>query len=157
MGGGAAGGSEGACEIVVMTSATDGLRTRSEDVEFHRSFGRRNFVAKLPRNSAPGYGSASVFASVFTGRSPIFACIWRWPISVLGITCIWIRGLFWTATCVGISTFLFGAGVIHVSELARRNNVAAGNAGPVLYLDFALPILMLILLAIRNTVGHEKS
>jgi hypothetical protein len=36
-------------------------------------FGRRNFVAKLPRNSAPGYGSASVF----TGRSPIFARIWR--------------------------------------------------------------------------------
>ena len=36
-------------------------------------FGRRNFVAKLPRNSAPGYGSASVFASVFTGLSPIFA------------------------------------------------------------------------------------
>jgi putative tryptophan/tyrosine transport system substrate-binding protein len=28
-----------------------------------------NFVAKLPRNSAPGYGSASIFASVFTGRS----------------------------------------------------------------------------------------
>jgi len=40
-------------------------------------FGRRNFVAKLPRNSVPGYGSASVFASVFTGRSPIFARIWR--------------------------------------------------------------------------------
>ena len=34
-------------------------------------------MAKLPRNSAPGYGSASVFASVFTGRSPIFARIWR--------------------------------------------------------------------------------
>jgi hypothetical protein len=70
--------------------------------------------------------------------------------AVLGLTCIWIRGHFWTATCLGFSTFLLGAGVIHLREIGMRHNLASGNAGPVLYLDFALPVLMLTLLFIRN-------
>jgi hypothetical protein len=57
---------------------------------------------------------------------------------------------FWTATCLGFSTFLLGAGVIHLREMGMRDNLASENAGAVLYLDFALPVLMLTLLSIRN-------
>ena len=70
--------------------------------------------------------------------------------AVLGLTCIWIRGHFWTATCLGFSIFLLGAGVIHLREIGVRHNLAPGNAGAILYLDLALPILMLGLLFIRN-------
>ena len=70
--------------------------------------------------------------------------------SVLGLTCVWIRGHFWTATCLGFSIFLLGAGVIHLREIGVRHNLASGNAGAILYLDLALPVLMLTLLFIRN-------
>jgi hypothetical protein len=70
--------------------------------------------------------------------------------ALLGIACIWIRGHFWTATCLGFSTFLLGAGAIHIREMRAEHNLASGNAGPILYLDFVLPVLMLVLLFICN-------
>jgi len=70
--------------------------------------------------------------------------------SVLGLACIWIRGHFWTATCLGFSIFLLGAGIIHLREIGMRHNLASGNAGAILYLDLAVPVLMLTLLFIRN-------
>src|SRR5215470_4125931 len=42
----------------------DRISWRRHEITFRSA----NFVAKLPRNFAPGYGSASVFASVFTRR-----------------------------------------------------------------------------------------
>jgi hypothetical protein len=45
---------------------------------------------------------------------------------------------------------LLGAGAIHLREMGAKHNLASGNAGPILYLDFVLPVLMLALLFICN-------
>lgn len=42
--------------------------------------------------------------------------------------------------------FLGGAGVGHMIDIAQGDNLAAGNAGPILYTDFLTPIAALVLL-----------
>ncbi|EKQ53919.1 MAG: hypothetical protein B655_1085 [Methanobacterium sp. Maddingley MBC34] len=65
---------------------------------------------------------------------------------VLGILCIWIRGNFWTATVIGVSIFLLGDAMGHISNLFVTGNYASGNAGAVLVLDILVPLLLIGLL-----------
>jgi len=65
---------------------------------------------------------------------------------VLGILCLWIRGNFWTATVIGISVFLLGAAIGHISNMFSTANYAPGNAGAVLVLDILVPVLLMGLL-----------
>ncbi|AXV40069.1 DUF6790 family protein [Methanobacterium sp. BAmetb5] len=65
---------------------------------------------------------------------------------VLGILCIWIRGNFWTATVIGVSIFLLGDAIGHISNIMVTGNYAAGNAGAVLVLDILIPLLLIGLL-----------
>lgn len=66
---------------------------------------------------------------------------------VLGVLGVWKRGDFWLASGIGRSVFLIAAGLIHVRDMIERQNRAPGNAGPTLYLDFAMPAVHLGLLA----------
>ncbi len=61
--------------------------------------------------------------------------------SCLGILSIWLRGSFWLAPVVARSVFLLGAAYVHIEDILARGNLAAGNAGPVLFYDIAVPIL----------------
>ena len=65
---------------------------------------------------------------------------------VLGILCIWIRGNFWTATVIGVSIFLLGDAIGHISNILVTGNYATGNAGAVLVLDILVPLLLIGLL-----------
>jgi hypothetical protein len=65
---------------------------------------------------------------------------------VLGILCIWIRGNFWTATVIGVSIFLLGDAIGHISNILVTGNYATGNAGTVLVLDILVPLLLIGLL-----------
>ncbi len=65
---------------------------------------------------------------------------------VLGILCYWVRGNFWTATIIGVSIFLLGDAVCHISNMFSTSNSAPGNAGAVLVLDILVPLLLLGLL-----------
>lgn len=65
---------------------------------------------------------------------------------VLGVLCIWIRGNFWTATVIGVSIFLLGDALGHISNIFVTGNYASGNAGAVLVLDILVPILLIGLL-----------
>ena len=56
------------------------------------------------------------------------------------------RGI-WLATTIGISIFLFGAGIGHVYQLVALGNKAASNAGIILYMDLIVPIVLISLLA----------
>lgn len=68
---------------------------------------------------------------------------------VLGLLCLRRRGGFWLATGLGYSVFLLGAAFVHIRDIAASGNLAAYNAGPVLYLgDIAVPLLLLALLAL---------
>lgn len=70
--------------------------------------------------------------------------------AVLGVLCIWKRGSFWTATGIGWSVFLLGAAAVHLYQIRAGQPYAPGNAGPMLYLDVLLPLLVLGLLAVRS-------
>jgi hypothetical protein len=50
------------------------------------------------------------------------------------------------ATAIAAACFLAGAGIGHIIDIAQGDNLAPGNAGPILYTDFATPIAILVLL-----------
>lgn len=52
--------------------------------------------------------------------------------------------------------FLGGAGVTHLVQIAQTGNVAAGNAGPILYTDFLSPIALLAALAVQRLFGGRR-
>jgi hypothetical protein len=67
-------------------------------------------------------------------------------LGVLGVLSIWLRGTFWIAPAVGRSIFLLGAAYVHIVDIARTGNLAPGNAGPVLFFDIVVPVIVLWLL-----------
>ncbi len=62
---------------------------------------------------------------------------------VLGILCIWYRGLFWSATVIGFSIWIISDGFQH---LYHRIYVNENNPNMPLYTDFIVPIVLLVLL-----------
>ncbi len=64
---------------------------------------------------------------------------------ILGICCAWLRGGFRTATAIGWSIFIFGAGCVHVHQIRAGQPFAPGNAGAMLYYNFIVPPLVLVL------------
>lgn len=65
---------------------------------------------------------------------------------IAGIMAIWIRKEFWLATAVASSTFLIGAGAVHIYDIMTKGNFNPLNAGAVLYInDLFIPITLLIL------------
>lgn len=74
---------------------------------------------------------------------------------VLGILCIWIRGNFWTATVIGVSIFLLGDALGHITNIFATGNLASGNAGAVLVLDILVPVLLISLLAVYRVMEER--
>ena len=72
----------------------------------------------------------------------------------LGIGLAGVIAAFWrdwgfrAAVAVMTAGFLGGAGLNHIIEIEKTGNLAAGNAGPILYTDLLTPLLLLILLAL---------
>jgi len=52
--------------------------------------------------------------------------------------------------------FLGGAGVGHLVQIAQTGNMAAGNAGPILYTDFLTPLAVLGLLLVQRVVRPAR-
>jgi hypothetical protein len=69
--------------------------------------------------------------------------------AVLGILCIWLRGNFWTATCLGFSIWIFSDGIAHLSDMVRHGNYAPGNIGIPLYTDILVPVVLVVLLVLH--------
>jgi hypothetical protein len=72
---------------------------------------------------------------------------------LLGILCIWIRGWFWLAPVVANSVFLLGAAYVHITDIIEHQNLAAGNAGAVLFYDIAVPVTVCALFVAHVRVG----
>lgn len=64
---------------------------------------------------------------------------------VAGIMCWWFHGEFWLATIIAKSVFLLGAFTEHVRDLLKTKNVSINNAGPIMYTDLGIPILLFAL------------
>jgi hypothetical protein len=65
---------------------------------------------------------------------------------ILGVLCLWEQKDFWLATALGASIFLFGSGLVHLWQIIIRHNIAAGNAGAILYFELIFPIVLLVLM-----------
>lgn len=64
----------------------------------------------------------------------------------LGIMAIWFRGYFWVCTVLGFSIWIIGDGIHHLVEFFWYQNTSSGNIGVPLFTDFAIPIILLVLL-----------
>lgn len=65
---------------------------------------------------------------------------------ILGMLCIWYRGLFWSATVLGFSIWIMSDGFQHLYRWIYKNDTSPGNTGMPLYTDFIVPIVLLVLL-----------
>ena len=75
-------------------------------------------------------------------------------LGVIGYMCFWRRD-FWLPTVIARTIFAWGAGITHVVDIVERGNFAPGNAGPILYVDFLVPIVWLVLLTFYKR--YEKA
>lgn len=96
----------------------------------------------FPAQSAASIGWATSpfqtevgLANLGMGLAGIIAAFWRdWG--------------FRAAVAVMMAGFLGGAGINHIIQIGKTGNLAAGNAGPILYTDLLTPLLLVILLAL---------
>lgn len=64
---------------------------------------------------------------------------------VLGITSIWLRDKFWTATVWGFSIWILGDGIHHLYDMIAHQNYAPGNIGINLATDLIVPLTLITL------------
>jgi hypothetical protein len=76
---------------------------------------------------------------------------------ILGLLSVKITGSFRLATIIGFAIFMIGAGIGHIYQFVVFNDIAPGNVGIPLYLDFIVPLILFVLylLATRGP-GKEK-
>jgi hypothetical protein len=71
---------------------------------------------------------------------------------ILGLLSIKYRS-FWAPTIIAYAVFMWGAAIGHIYNIQQTGNLAAGNAGIVLYLDILMPIVfILLLISYRKTM-----
>lgn len=65
-------------------------------------------------------------------------------IGLVGFIGFWNRS-FWLSFIIAKTTFMWGAGSTHILHMVRDNNFAPSNVGVVVYWDFLLPIVLIVL------------
>ncbi len=61
------------------------------------------------------------------------------------------------AAALVAASFLLGAWIGHIREIVQTGNLAAGNAGPILFTDFLTPIAIIVLLILAAREARPKS
>jgi len=64
---------------------------------------------------------------------------------VLGILCSWYTGLFWLATIIVSSLYLWGCVSGHIRDMVKNKNFNPGSAGFVFYYGMLMPVALIIL------------
>jgi uncharacterized membrane protein YphA (DoxX/SURF4 family) len=70
-------------------------------------------------------------------------------VGALGLICFWRRD-FWWPTAIAAAIYLWGCAWGHIYEYVEHDNRSPNNVGPVLWMDIAIPLVILILLVIRH-------
>jgi hypothetical protein len=68
---------------------------------------------------------------------------------ILGLLSLHYRGIFWWATSIAYSIFLWGDAYVHIREIIVNNNREPANAGFPLYADILIPAIAYSLLLIH--------
>ena len=66
-------------------------------------------------------------------------------VGALGVLCLWFRGNFWLATAIAEACWLLGDAIGHVRQVINHNDHAPDNSGLFLYLEFVMPLVILVL------------
>ena len=74
-------------------------------------------------------------------------------IGIIGFAGFWDRS-FWLPFIIAKSTFMWGAGITHIIHAVQENNFSPSNTGIVVYWDFLLPILLVILYILYRRVQN---
>jgi hypothetical protein len=78
-------------------------------------------------------------------------------IGLIGFLGFW-RMDFWLPYLIAKTVFGWTAGVAHIVDLVGRGNAAVGNAGPILYLDFLIPLALIgLYIAYRRSAQDTPS
>jgi hypothetical protein len=67
-------------------------------------------------------------------------------IGIVGVLAAFREVGFQTATALIASTFLLGAGIGHIRQILIAGDFAPDNAGPILFTDIGVPVVLLIAL-----------
>ena len=65
-------------------------------------------------------------------------------IGLVGAFGFWIRS-FWLPFIIAKTTFMWGAGFTHILHMIQHDNFSPSNTGIVVYWDFLLPVILIIL------------
>lgn len=76
-------------------------------------------------------------------------------VGLIGFAGFWRRD-FWLPYVISKTAFLWVAGVTHIMDLVNHKNLASGNAGLTLYMDFIWPLIYITLLALLRRYGKES-
>lgn len=77
----------------------------------------------------------------------------------IGAICVlgfWFRDRLWLAGYLAASIFLLGAGYGHIYQLVQYDNHSPDNSGVILYTDFIVPIVGLVLYALLERAGGAR-
>jgi len=76
-------------------------------------------------------------------------------IGLVGFLGFWNQS-FWLPFIITKGIFMWGAGVTHIIHMIQENNFSPSNTGIVVYWDFILPVILIILYFLANRVQAEK-
>ena len=76
---------------------------------------------------------------------------------VLGLLSIKMDGSFRLATILSYSIFMVGAGIGHLYQLLVFHNTAMNNAGIILYADFLLPVVLVLLYCMAGEYPGKRA
>ena len=65
-------------------------------------------------------------------------------IGLIGFIGFWAR-TFWLPFIIAKTTFMWGAGLTHILHMIQHDNFSPSNTGIVVYWDFILPIILIVL------------
>ena len=65
-------------------------------------------------------------------------------IGLIGAIGFWKKS-FWLPFIIAKTTFMWGAGLTHIIHMVREDNFSPSNTGIVVYWDFLLPIILIVL------------
>ena len=75
-------------------------------------------------------------------------------IGLIGYLGFWRRD-FWLPYIIARTCFMWTAGVIHVIEIVKNQNLSPGNAGPIMYWDFIWPAVLAVLYLVHIKTGPK--
>ena len=75
-------------------------------------------------------------------------------IGLIGWISFWNRS-FWLPFIIAKTTFMWGAGLTHILHMVRHDNSSPSNTGIVVYWDFLLPLILIVLYGLYRRERRE--